>query len=313
MAGQEALEAKANGAAKESEASGPGTKVRRDCLPESRESEQADRAMNPKRRGIWRPGDEASAWEDLGRRKPCEETFAPEDRGKYHRWRLPDGLTLLRAWTRDGMSEREIAAKCGVARSTFARWKQQFPEIAAALNYGPELANAEVESALHSLAVGYTKALRKTYKVKHVEYGENGRKLREYEELETGMPRELYQAAYDAAMAFIDRGGDGRPGPRTMDWTQDAPLIFPAVNRVAGFEVRAVDYLHWWTFLGYFMEIRDSTYATVLSLRQKKARGRRLEKHEKEFWQQNAEICRLKSRLTEAEAAEKARLEAILR
>ena len=133
-----------------------------------------------------------------------------------------------------------------------------------------------------------------------------------YEDFD-GMPRELYQAAYDAAMAFIDRGGDGRPGPRTMDWTQDAPLIFPAVNRVAGFEVRAVEYLHWWTFLGYFMEIRDSTYATVLSLRQKKARGRRLEKHEKEFWQQNAEICRLKSRLTEAEVAEKARLEAILR
>ena len=125
-----------------------------------------------------------------------------------------------------------------------------------------------------------------------------------------GMPRELYQAAYDAAVAFIDRGGDG---PRTMDWIQDAPLIFPAVNRAAGFEVRAVDYLHWWTFLGYFMEIRDSTYATVLSLRQKKARGKRLEKHEREFWQQNAGICRLRSRLTEAEAAEKERLEAILR
>ena len=60
MAGQEALEAKANGAAKESEASGPGTKVRRDCLPESRESEQVDRAMNSKGRDIWRPGDEAS-------------------------------------------------------------------------------------------------------------------------------------------------------------------------------------------------------------------------------------------------------------
>lgn len=127
------------------------------------------------------------------------------------------------------------------------------------------------------------------------------------------MPRELYQAAYDAAVAFIDRGSDGKPGPRTMDWIQDAPLIFPAVNRAAGFEVRAVDYLHWWTFLGYFMEIRDSTYATVLSLRQKKARGKRLEKHEREFWQQNAGICRLRSRLTEAEAAEKERLEAILR
>ena len=127
------------------------------------------------------------------------------------------------------------------------------------------------------------------------------------------IPRDQLQAAYDAAIGFIDHGADsGRPGPRTMDWTQDAPLIFPAVNRVAGFEVRSVEYMHWWTFVGLFMEIRDSVYSTVLALRQKKARGKKLEKQEQEFWNRNAGICKLRQRLTGEEQAEKDRLESLL-
>ena len=124
------------------------------------------------------------------------------------------------------------------------------------------------------------------------------------------IPPEQMQAAFDAALAFIDggRAGGERPGPRTMDWEQDAPLIFPAVNRAAGFEVRSAKFLHWWTFLGYFMEIRDSTFATVLALRAKRARGKKLEKHEQEYWRDNPGICRLREPLTAAERAERERL-----
>ena len=129
------------------------------------------------------------------------------------------------------------------------------------------------------------------------------------------LPPALYQEAVDAALAFIDRddGDAGRRSLRLMDWEQDAPLIFPAVNRVAGFEVRDAPFLHWWTFLGYFMEIRDSVYSTVLGLRGKKARHKKLEKNEQEFWNENIGICRLKERLTEEEKAEKERLKALLR
>ena len=158
------------------------------------------------------------------------------------------------------------------------------------------------------------------------------------------IPPELAQAAFDAAIRFIDHGsGDGikeesrenrcadhgaggtienlnthripqraRNGLRTMDWTQDAPLIFPAVNRAAGFEVRSVDYMHWWTFLGFFMEIKDSVYSTVLGLRAKRARHKPLDKHEQEFWNENRGICRLRERLTAGERAEKERLESVL-
>ena len=121
------------------------------------------------------------------------------------------------------------------------------------------------------------------------------------------------QAAFDAAVGFIDHGqrGDGT-SPRTMDWTQDAALIFPAVNRAAGFEVRSAAYIHWWTFLGYFMEIKDSTYATVLGLRGKRARGKKLEKGEREFWMRNRAVCELRRRYTDEEIDERAALERML-
>lgn len=119
------------------------------------------------------------------------------------------------------------------------------------------------------------------------------------------VPPELAKDAFEAALAFIDCGREeGQPGPRTMDWEQDAALIFPAVNRAAGCEVRALPYCHWWTFCGWFMEIKDSTAATVFALRSKKARGKKLEKWEKEYWQQNLETCLLRAKRTTAEREE---------
>ena len=126
------------------------------------------------------------------------------------------------------------------------------------------------------------------------------------------IPRDQMQEAYNAAVAFIDHGGGGQNGPRTMDWEQDANLIFPAVNSVAGCEVRALEYLHWWTFLGYFMEIKEGTASMVFSLRQKKAKGKKLEKWEREYWNENKKVCQLKRKLTDEEQAEEERLKALL-
>ena len=133
-----------------------------------------------------------------------------------------------------------------------------------------------------------------------------------YEDFER-IPKELIQQAFDKAVEFIDRGQHDKikQQRKTMDWVQDAPILFPAVNHVAGYEVRSVEYLHWWTFMGYFMEIKDSTYSTVLSLRQKKAKGKKLEKYEQEFWRENREMCEIKQRETEEDRKAKAKFEAV--
>lgn len=128
-----------------------------------------------------------------------------------------------------------------------------------------------------------------------------------------GLPEEDYEAAFKAAMEFIDHGiKDDSKSPRVMDWDQDESIMFPAINKVAGFETRSGRYIHWWTFMGYYMEISEGVFSDVISLRMKKAKGKPLEKWEREYWNANKSICVLKPRLTAAEQAEKDRLEALL-
>ena len=110
------------------------------------------------------------------------------------------------------------------------------------------------------------------------------------------MPFDDYYEAYEKAMWFLNCGDDHekKESTKIIDWNKDEQLIFPAVNKVAGEEVRLVEYMHWWTFMGFFQNIsRDDTYGYVLMLRQKKAKGKPFEKHETEFWNNNRDICDL--------------------
>ena len=128
------------------------------------------------------------------------------------------------------------------------------------------------------------------------------------------IPAEHRRQALDEAARFIDGGMEsesGRPRPRTVDWRQDGPLILPAVNRVLGGEVRAMEYLHWWTFLGAYMEIGDSLFTTVLGIRQKRAKGKKLEKFEQEFLKENRALVQLRPRQSREEQARRDALKAL--
>lgn len=76
-------------------------------------------------------------------------------KSKYEEWLTRDGLLLIAAWARDGLTYEQIAGNCGVADSTFREWKDKYPAIAAALKITRELADIEVENALYKRAMGY--------------------------------------------------------------------------------------------------------------------------------------------------------------
>lgn len=121
------------------------------------------------------------------------------------------------------------------------------------------------------------------------------------------IPPDLLEDAASQAKWFVDCGQDvdeKKPSKKLMDWEQDERILFPAINNVAGYETRSVPYLHWWTFVGYFMEIAEGTFSTVLGIRQKMAKGKRLEKWEQEFRRENKDLCDLKTRYTVEEQAE---------
>ena len=130
------------------------------------------------------------------------------------------------------------------------------------------------------------------------------------------IPPECLEEACVKACEFIDCGqaeeDSGKPKPRLMDWEQDGDMIVPAVNKVAGKEIRAVPYMHWWTFFGYFMESGECLFNTVVGIRSKKTKGERLDKWEKKFYQENKNIIDIKTRLSEEEQAYKDKLNEML-
>ena len=121
------------------------------------------------------------------------------------------------------------------------------------------------------------------------------------------IPPEHLGEACQKVCEFIDCGQkeDGAPKPRLIDWQQDASMIVPAVNSVAHTEIRALPYLHWWTFLGYFMQIGEGLMSSVISIRQKKAKHAKLEKWEEDFYKENKALVDLKTVETEEQRAEK--------
>lgn len=109
-------------------------------------------------------------------------------KGKYEYWLTEDGLVLLRAWARDGLDYAKIAQKCGVCRDTLNEWRKSYPVISDALTRGREIVDVEVENSLLKKCHGYTVDLEKSFKCKRVEYDpDTGKRIREYEELVTGI------------------------------------------------------------------------------------------------------------------------------
>lgn len=113
-------------------------------------------------------------------------------------------------------------------------------------------------------------------------------------------------AAIREALLFVNLGKDfpenQAPRPKLVDWEKDVALIAPAIDQVLGYSCRRCDYLHWWEFIGAYYNIGDGTFAQVVNIRSKRAKGKPLEKYEQEFARDNADLIGTNDRvLTEEE------------
>lgn len=130
---------------------------------------------------------------------------------------------------------------------------------------------------------------------------------------EREIPQEDRQEAMEQLCAFIAMGQpEGRPGPKLLDWTQDAPLIVADVNKVAGREIRGAEFLHWWTFLSWFHAIGEGQLSTLVSIRDKLRRGKKLEKWEQDYYRGHKDQVDLKKHYSAQELQEQERLKKLL-
>lgn len=105
----------------------------------------------------------------------------------------------------------------------------------------------------------------------------------------------------ESMMLFISGNrteNDNKKHKPLMDWEKDLPLIISPINRVVGHDIR-LDNLHWWTFLSYFMEIGECTFNTYVGIRDKKNKGKKLEKYEEEIFKNNMKAIKLEQEYDE--------------
>ena len=103
-----------------------------------------------------------------------------------------------------------------------------------------------------------------------------------------------WQEAIDKVCEFIDVGiseKEKKKNPKAMDWEQDAVILLPEVNKILGYEVRNPSInTHWWTFMGAYMGIGESLFSNIVRIRLKKAKNKKLDKHEAEFYKENKSL-----------------------
>ncbi len=74
---------------------------------------------------------------------------------KVDYWLSKDGLTLLKGWARDGLTDEQIAKNMKVSRSTLSKYKKEYKDISDTLKKEKEIVDYEVENALLKRAKGY--------------------------------------------------------------------------------------------------------------------------------------------------------------
>lgn len=117
------------------------------------------------------------------------------------------------------------------------------------------------------------------------------------------MPPEHYQEAIRRCFWFLSCGEQpaDRKAPKLVDWEQDFSYIVAPINRVMGREIRAVEYLHWWSFIAAYYEIGDCTFAQIVRIRSLRARGKPLDKSDREWYQRNRHLVDMQTTYTARE------------
>lgn len=112
------------------------------------------------------------------------------------------------------------------------------------------------------------------------------------------IPDRDFVEAVKRAYWFIGGGDIPKTEPsrvKLIDWRHDESMIFSAVNKTAGSEVRCMKYLHWWSFLGYLSEAGEGLFSTVINIRSKLASGKKRDKWELEFIRRHRELVILRT------------------
>lgn len=119
---------------------------------------------------------------------------------------------------------------------------------------------------------------------------------------EDAIPDDL-QEAVNRCLWFISGGEEktnDKPAPKLVDWEKDFRWIAAPINHMLGNDIRAVN-MHWWTFLAYYYEIGDCTFAQIVRIRSQQAKGKTLDKADREWLRQNEDLVYIGQKYSQEE------------
>ena len=128
----------------------------------------------------------------------------------------------------------------------------------------------------------------------------------EYKVLKSFETKKNVQVALDEMVKIINLGKEierEEYKPQLMDWEYDFTQIAPPVSRVLGYSVRDIkNYTHYYDFIGAYMEIgSECSFSNIVLIRDKRLKGKKLEKWEQEFYRENRKLIDLPRKLTAEE------------
>lgn len=118
----------------------------------------------------------------------------------YEKIILPN-LKKIEAWYRDGATDEEVYNQLGIGKTSFYYYCKEHFELNELRKRTKEIVDIDVENMLLKKSLGYTVKISKPFKVKHIKYNENGKKIAEDEKIEYAEEEE-YIAPSDTDMIF---------------------------------------------------------------------------------------------------------------
>lgn len=115
---------------------------------------------------------------------------------------------------------------------------------------------------------------------------------------------EFINEAIDQMMLFISRGRKNKNNDKKpiMDWNKDYDMIADSLIPILNYDIRDSErHTHWWTLIGAYNQIGEGTFHTVVSIRSKRQKGKKLEKWEQEFYRENREVIDAVSDMSDEE------------
>ncbi len=155
---------------------------------------------------------------------------------KFKVWCSEYGLETIRRYAEEGVSEAEIAKRCGITPTTFRKWKEKYPKLSDAVELGRRDADFSVVEAVYKKATGFNVLTNKTHKLKRIDYDpDTGKKLREYEELAVGVDEEYIAPDLKAGIFWLKNRQPENWSDRTMthEESREGGIVeLPSADRI---------------------------------------------------------------------------------